>query len=144
MAKKLEEFKKEYEAVKREVEKADQELDRFGVSRGQNDGMMDEAAKEIGRRVRKLREGGAPGAAIDDFKNDPEVRKLLAGIDSYMATIKKLTADERNYQSGPVKKLETRYQALRRTTGYAAHSRSRRLSVSGVGLPVALSQPAWS
>jgi hypothetical protein len=78
MPNQYEQFKKDFEAIEKNLEEGEMEVTKTVTSRGHLDNLLGEHAKEIGRRVQALREKGAAGTTIDDFKTDGEVKKLLA------------------------------------------------------------------
>jgi len=112
MAKSLEAFKIEFEAIKKEFAACEKETDDSGHQRGHHDAMIEQGARVVGDRVRELRESGAPGTTVDDFKNDPEVKTALAEVELHITAIDKELARMRALSAGPWHKTLTRYTTL--------------------------------
>lgn len=89
MAKKFEEFKKEYDGIKKAVTKANEEIEKNARVVGQTSPVIKEGTKELGLRIQKLKDGGATGKKIDDFKGDAEVKVMLKSIDDFMKGMEK-------------------------------------------------------
>jgi hypothetical protein len=78
VAKQLEQFKKDYGLIKHGVDEGQLKITKTKTDRGKLDQLLEEHAREIGRRVRALREHGHAGVDVDDFKDDAEITNLLA------------------------------------------------------------------
>ena len=114
MPKQYEQFKKDFEAIENNLEAGEMEVTKTVTGRGHLDNLLGEHAKEIGRRVRALREKGAAGATIDDFKNDAEVKKLLASGDTFLAQIEALNKQVKALETGAWHQLDVNYQTLQK------------------------------
>lgn len=83
MAKQLEKLTKAFAPHRRSAESACEELRSLGVNRTHMNQMLAEAAMELTRRVQSLRDGGAQGTTLDDFRGDGEVRSILADVEDF-------------------------------------------------------------
>lgn len=139
MAKSLEDFKKQWTLIKKQLEDADEEITDASNSRGMMDGVVEEGAKEVGRRVRELRQLGTQGTDIDDFKNDPEVKVMLKSMDEQMEGIEKNINRIKAQSTGPWAKTVTAYETLAKdiTTEIAARKKqvSTKIGVGNKSLP---------
>ena len=89
MAKKYEEYKKEFAGIKKAVDNANEEIDKNSRFVGQTSQIMQEGTKELGLRIQKLKDGGATGKKIDDFKGDAEVKVMVKSIDDFLKGMEK-------------------------------------------------------
>lgn len=89
MAKKYEEYKKEFAGIKKAVDNANEEIDKNARFVGQTSQIMQEGTKELGLRIQKLKDGGATGKKIDDFKGDAEVKVMVKSIDDFLKGMEK-------------------------------------------------------
>lgn len=89
MAKKFEEYKKEFATIKKAVTKANEEIDKNSRFVGQTSQVIKEGTKELGLRIQKIKDGGVTGKKIDDFKGDAEVKVLIKSIDDFMKGMEK-------------------------------------------------------
>ena len=101
MPKPVEDFVKEYMALTRELDSAGQQLKEAEQRRAQHDDAIRAEARALGQRVAALRAAGGAGAAaqggsLDDFKSDPEVRRILGSLDERLAQAE---ADRQHYQA---------------------------------------------
>ena len=89
MAKKFEEFKKEFDGIKKAVAKGNEEIEKNARFVGQTSQVMQEGTKEVGLRIQKLKDGGATGKKIDDYKGDAEVKVMIKSIDDFLKGMEK-------------------------------------------------------
>lgn len=83
MAKELEKARKDYAPLEKLSGALTDELGRIKNNADHMAKMAFEAFDEISRRVQELKDGGQNGTNIDDFKNDGEIKKILAELDGY-------------------------------------------------------------
>ena len=89
MAKTYEEMKKAYETARKAIEECHAEIKNNERMVGQTAGIIQEGAKEIGLRVQQLKDGGATGTDIAAFQGDAEVKKMLAEVNNFFASLDK-------------------------------------------------------
>lgn len=89
MAKSYEELKKAYETAKKAIEECHTEIKNNERMVGQTAGIIQEGAKEIGLRVQQLKDGGATGTDLAAFQNDAEIKKMLAEVNNFFASLDK-------------------------------------------------------
>jgi hypothetical protein len=134
MPKTLEVFKKEFDAIKKEFDACDEETDNSGHLRGHHDAMIEQGARAVGERVRALRQAGKAGASLDDFKDDPEVKRALAEIELHVTGIDTEMARLRTLSAGPWRKTLTRYTTLEKDLVTEIAARKKELSTkAGLG-----------
>ncbi|WP_042444075.1 hypothetical protein [Azospirillum sp. B510] len=85
MAKALEKYKKEFAILDSKARDLLESRVNALTNIEKLSDLILEAAKEIGRRVQVLRDGGAPGTTLKDFKSDKDVASIL----KYIASIQK-------------------------------------------------------
>src|SRR5271156_3269740 len=112
MAKQLEQFKKNFEAIKHTLTAGELEVTKEKTNRGPLDTQLEQHAKEIGRRVHVLRQAGKAGTKIDDFKSDAEVKKLLDDIDHGLTQIGAVNQRVKTLETGEWQTLNTNYTKL--------------------------------
>ena len=127
MAKTYEILKREFDAIHKEFEAFDEDTDTGSKTRGHHDGMVEQGTGLIGDRVRELREAGTPGATLDAFKNDPEVKTALAEIDVHLAAIDKEQARTRALSAGAWRKTLLRYKQFKAMRDYLTETPSYKL-----------------
>jgi uncharacterized protein with GYD domain len=98
------------------------------TGRGHLDNLLGEYAKEIGRRVRELREKGTAGTTINDFKTDAEVKKLLASADTFLAQIEALNKQVKGLETGAWHQLDVKYQTLQKDLTAEIAARKKQVS----------------
>lgn len=128
MPKQYEQFKHDYEAIKQGVVAGELEITKEKTNRGHLDNQLAEHAREIGRRVRVLRENGTPGTTISAFDKDPQVHKLLGEIDQYLAQIEAVNKRIRAHETGDWQKLAASYTALQKDLTAEIAARKKQLS----------------
>jgi len=133
MPKAYEAFKKEFDAIKKEFEACDEETDNSGHVRGHHDAMIEQGARAVGEQVRTLREAGKAGDTLDDFKDDPEVKRDLAEIELHVVAIDKEMARIRALSAGPWRKTLARYTTLEKDLVTEIAARKKEISTK-VGL----------
>jgi hypothetical protein len=89
MAATLEDFKRQFDAIKAKVVTYAAALDKDQRFMGQTTGIIKEGVKEVGLRVQELKSAGRTGATIDKFMFDPEVSKMVSSIRQYLAALQK-------------------------------------------------------
>jgi uncharacterized protein with GYD domain len=98
------------------------------TGRGHLDNLLGEHAKEIGRRVRELREKGTAGTTNNDFKTDAEVKKLLASADTFLAQIEALNKQVKGLETGAWHQLDVKYQTLQKDLTAEIAARKKQVS----------------
>ncbi|HVX86157.1 MAG TPA: hypothetical protein VH253_15340 [Phycisphaerae bacterium] len=89
MAETLEQFKKDFAAIKAKVSKYHEEIEKNERFVGQTSGVIDEGIKETGLRVQELKDEGHKGATIDAFMFDPGIKNMVTSIKQYLAGMQK-------------------------------------------------------
>jgi 3-oxoacyl-(acyl-carrier-protein) synthase len=139
MAKQYEQFKKDFETIKHGVETAEHAVTSEKTTRQTLDGLVKEHGKEIGRRVRVLREQGTRGDNIDAFKADPQVKSLLAEANKHFTQMETQNARLKTLATGEWKKLSASRTTLEKdlTTEIAARKKdlSTKLGTGNKSLP---------
>jgi len=82
MAKQLEQFKKEFQAINNKALEYIRTLTQFETSNNNARAFIAEGAIEIGLRVQKIKNTGFQGKTLKDFMGDPAVKKAVAEIDA--------------------------------------------------------------
>jgi hypothetical protein len=83
MSKQLDAARKEYAPLEKQADTLGEEVARIINNAEHIAKMAFEGFDEISRRVQELKDGGQNGTKIDDFKDDREVKKILAELDGY-------------------------------------------------------------
>jgi hypothetical protein len=89
MAKQYEEYKKTFEQIQKKIKAIAEDIKKNANFVAQTSGIIKEGAKEVGNRIQELKDQGQTGSTIKAFEADPEVKKMLASIDSYMSGLEK-------------------------------------------------------
>lgn len=82
MAKKLEEFKKEFQTLENKALEHVRTLTQFETSNNNARAFIAEGADELARSVQKIKDTGFKGKELKDFLGDSGVKKAVAEIDS--------------------------------------------------------------
>ncbi len=130
MAKQLAYYKTELAAVKKELEAVEDAIDRSGSTRTHHEQMIEQGARFVGDRVRELREAGHAGQTIDDFKDDDQVKRMLAEMELHLTQIDKDITQLKAQSAGPWKKSIARYNKLQREVRHEAAKSDVRLRLA--------------
>jgi hypothetical protein len=134
MAKQLEQFKKELEEIKKSLSSGEDEITKTTTDRIHLDKLIEEHTKEIGRRVREHRRKGKAGTTIADFKDENDVKPLLAGIDKHLAQMEQINMRVKTHASGDWAKLGQQYVSLKKELPAEIAARKKELSTKlGLG-----------
>ncbi len=128
MAKQYEQYKKDYAAWLLKLAEAELYTTKTKTNRVHFDNLLKEHGRAVGRRVHTLRENGAAGATLDDFKNDVEVKKLIAEADHYVHEISETNKRTIALETSDWKTLVATYKTLQ--TDLAAEIATRKKAVS--------------
>lgn len=128
MAEKLDEFKKEFAEIKKLVSAHQEEIDKDQRAIAQTNGIMEEGTKELGLRVQELKSSGMTGTTVDDFKADPQVKQMMASLNSYMSQIEKELTRITGLYNGAFKATKARFVKL--STGLNSEIATRKKAAS--------------
>jgi hypothetical protein len=134
MAKQLEQFKKDLDEIKKSLASGEDEITKSKTDRGHLDKLIEEHTKEIGRRVREHRRKGKAGTTIADFKDENDVKALLAGIDKHLAQMEVINKRIKTHEIGDWAKIYTKYETLKKELPAEIAARKKELSTKlGLG-----------
>lgn len=95
MSKELEKFQKEMKPLESSALSLFSDYKQHCVGRSQHVGLLVEAAKEVGRVVQKLKDGGATGTTMKDFVGAKELNPTLVAARNALAALAKMEAVEK-------------------------------------------------
>jgi hypothetical protein len=134
MAKEYEKFKAEWDVVKKETQKALDDIKSNAQLVGQTTGIITHGTKEVGRRVQELKDQGQTGDEIKDFLADREVKQAMEGITDFMSSLEKELKRVEALHSGPWKKTKENYFKLKKELDAEIKTRKKAVSTKvGVG-----------
>jgi hypothetical protein len=89
MPKQYEQFKKDWDAVKKAAVSGSQEVKKHGQVLGHLAQVITEGTKEVGLRIQELKDGGATGTALKDFMSDGQVKKMSDELNHLIGSVDK-------------------------------------------------------
>lgn len=93
MAKELTKITKEFAALKKTAEQQQEDLGANQTNYRHHESMNYEASDEITRRVAALKKEGAQGTTLDDYRDDKEIKVILAEVENNKTQLAKLAAE---------------------------------------------------
>jgi len=128
MAETYEGFKKEFEAIRKDTDKAADAIDKSTRVIGQTTGIIAEGVKELGLRIQELKDAGAKGAALKDFEGDAEVKKMTTSLDAYLKQVEKELTAITALHGGLMKSVKNRFNKLAKDLKAEIASRKKQVS----------------
>lgn len=134
MAKEYEKFKAEWDATKKEVEKALDDIKANAALVGQTSGIITEGTKELGKRVQELKDQGQKGDELKDFLADREVKEMAKSIDDFLGSLEKELKRVDTLHKGPWVKTKKRYWDLHKELQAEIKTRKKEVTTKiGIG-----------
>jgi hypothetical protein len=112
MAKQYEQFKKDFDEIKKASVTGSQEIKKHGQVLGHLAQVMTEGIKEVGLRIQELKDGGATGTTLKDFLSDPQVKKMSDELTTLLGAIDKELKRISAIHTKTLKPITQRYAAL--------------------------------
>ncbi len=112
MAKQYEQFKKEFDEIKKAAIAGSVEIKRDSQVVAQLAQVLHEGSKEVGLRVQALKEQGQAGTALKDFIADPQVKKMSDELENMLNTLGKELKRITDLHQKQFKPLTARYATL--------------------------------
>jgi len=128
MAETYDAFKKEFEAIQKDADKAADAIDKSTRVVGQTSGIIAEGIKELGLRIQELKDAGAKGTALKDFEGDAEVKKMSASLDAYLKQVENELTAITSLHGGLMTNVKNRFQKLAKDLKAEIASRKKQLS----------------
>ena len=114
MAKDYDKFKAEWAVVKKDIEKALEDIKANAQHVAQTSGVITEGTKELGKRVQELKDQGRQGDDLKDFIQDPEVKQMSDSIDDFLQSLERELKRVEALHKGPWVKTKEKFWALRK------------------------------
>jgi hypothetical protein len=134
MAKTLNEFKKEFEAIKKLTADSAPELQSLGNNLGTHRDYLREHFPALGLRIHALRDGGNPGTTIQEFMGDKEVALMVKELSNRRETAKKEAVKAGRLRTSAVRPVRTRTKALEKAVTDEIAARKKLTSSKALGL----------
>lgn len=93
MAKELTKVTKEFAVLKKTAEQQKEDLGAKQTNYRHHESMNYEASDEITRRVGELKKEGAQGTKLDDYRDDKEIKVILAEVENNKTQLGKLATE---------------------------------------------------
>ncbi len=134
MAKTLQEFKKEFEAVKKEVASNVDEMESLEHNLDQHRELLVEGFKALGIRIHELRDAGTVGTKIEDFQADKEVAVMVKELANRREMAKKDALRGQEIHTKAYKPILARMKALQDGLTAEIADRKKKFSSKTLGI----------
>lgn len=128
MAKQYEQFKKDFEAIKKAAVAGAVEIKKDAQAVAQFSQILLEGSREVGLRVQELKEQGQQGTALKDFLADPQVKKMSDELENTLNSLGKELKRITDLHQSQFKPLTARYATLMKELPAEIAARKKQLS----------------
>ena len=134
MAKTLNEFKKEFEAIKQLTTTSAAELQAIEHNRGTHKAYLKEHFPALGVRRHALRDTGTPGTTLPAFMGDKTVAPMVKELANRREALKKLAVEAGHLRTTAVLPVKARTKALETNLAAEMATRQKLASSKLLGL----------
>ncbi len=134
MAKTLQEFKKEFETLKKimpplvdKVESNENNLNQFRE-------LLVDGFKQLGVEIHRLRDAGTPGTKIENFMHDREVAVMVKELQGIRDRAKKAATETKNIHDNDFKPIKKRMATLQENLADEIAARKKKFSSQKLGV----------
>ena len=134
MAKTLEGWKKEFAEIKKTIAAAADDVASSGTSITKHREILSEGFQEFGLRVHQLRDAGTPGAKVEDFIHDAEIKAILRELQVQRDQAKKTAKLLQDMVTNKVTPAIKRIDVMKKEIADEIEARNRKKSSTTLGL----------
>jgi hypothetical protein len=134
MAKTLQELKKEFEAIKKEMPTLADKIQSNDNNLNQHRDMLNDNFEQLGPRIHELRDGGVQGTKIEAFMHDREIAVMIKELSNRRETAKATAKINQALVAKDLAALKKRISTLQETLAAEIKTRKGKASSAKLGL----------